>query len=185
VTRALVPVSFGVLMMLGGCQETGGAVATDSGDLDVVATTPCPSAEPAHGSACEGAASCPYGQACSQTISVCTGGFWLNSPADITDGGECPATAPDPGADCTLCPSSGPCTYDANCEGDRGESATASCQAGAWSVTQTPCAHEGGIPEGGLEASSDAGDARADGPAEASADGAAGDGGDAGKPDAS
>jgi len=126
-----------------------------AGARDVFVSTPCPSEAPSQGAACSGAASCPYGKACDQTISVCTGGFWENSPAVLEDGGECPLTPPDHGADCRLCAASGPCTYDSDCDLDAGVSVTAVCNAGTWKVASKDCPHKGVIADGGADVATD------------------------------
>jgi hypothetical protein len=140
------------------------------GPSDAIVSTPCPGTAPAQGAACTGASSCPYGSACSQTVSVCTGGFWENSPAVVLDGGECPLSIPANGADCTICPSTGPCTYNTTCDPEAGASmATASCTSGHWSVAMTLCPFDAGIPDVGPpdamgDAPSDVHDADLDAP---------------------
>jgi hypothetical protein len=158
---------------LSACSSSSSHPPSDGGSdgQDATVSTPCPKSQPAQGAACSGASSCSYGAACSQTISVCTGGFWENSPAVLADGGECPATVPANGADCSLCASVGACSYNASCELDGGTRAVASCTSGHWSVTSMLCPVDGGISDGssvdGADGAPDAepegGDARAEG----------------------
>jgi hypothetical protein len=142
------------------CSSTSKSVADAGleGPSDAIVSTPCPSTPPKEGSACIGVSSCPYGSACNQTVSVCTGGFWESSQAVLMDGGMCPSTVPANGADCTICPQAGPCTYNSTCEPDAGpSSASASCTGGHWSVATTKCAFDASLPDVGPEdATSDA-----------------------------
>jgi hypothetical protein len=142
-----------------------GADGGRDGGGDAIVSTPCPAAAPAQGASCSGAASCPYGTACNQTISVCTGGFWENSPAVLMDGGSCPPSPPAEGAACAICPSTGPCAYDTACEPDAGGTMTSAvCKGGAWSVTTTACPFDAGMSDAGAPDAPSEADASTDAP---------------------
>jgi len=144
-------VASAALVACSSTSKSGGDGGPD-GASDAIVSTPCPSTPPKEGSACMGASSCPYGSGCDQTVSVCVGGFWENSSAPVTDGGTCPRTVPANGADCTMCPQAGPCTFNSTCDPEAGAaSAVASCTSGHWSVATTKCAFDASTPDVGPE----------------------------------
>jgi hypothetical protein len=166
-----------VVALVSACNSSNSNGTGDAagGGKDGLASTPCPSQAPSQGAACSGAASCAYGEACNQTVSVCTGGFWENSPAVVTEGGACPTSAPDPGAACALCESV-TCTFDSDCDLDGGVRIAAKCTSGAWAVSKTDCPFDAGSPEAGPTDGGDGGDASdagdaSDGNADASSEG--------------
>jgi hypothetical protein len=147
----------GVVLAEGCSPDHGGAA---DAALIIEGAASCPPVAPPTGSVCAGATSCVYGAVCQQTLAVCSGGRWMMaSPADA---GDCPATAPDNGASCSVCGPTTPCAYNLACDVDGGTSVTALCTTHGELAEWVVSAHACGLQDAGVDRDAEAGASQAD-----------------------
>lgn len=109
----------------------------------------CPTAQPSPGTACSLPSTqyCSYDDGCCPTGFSCQDGLWVETGVSCNPPFlECPATVPTQGEACNDCALGlENCAWNQQCNGGPWQY-FGSCLNGAWTISQSPCLYDGGIP---------------------------------------